>query len=264
MATEEEKLIPQRATNDVGVKRDPDLGDSDHKPKLRASDGDDTAYFSYYSQLQHQASMMQDAVRSGVYQRAILGHSGTHFAGKLVMDVGAGNGILSIFAIQAGAARVYAIEASDMVEHLRTLAKAATGGLATKTINDDEQWYLQAQGFDARAQNTTTSNPWLAQKLVPVASKVEAVTAKHLDGNEKVDTIVSECLGVLLVHERMVSAKTQRATASSDNSPRRSRSSHHLLSHPIAVRIIHRRARSLLEARWGDVSQCRQHLFCTH
>ena len=32
---------------------------------------------------------------------------------------------------------------------------------------------------------------------------MEDVTEKHLQGFEKADTIVSECLGVLLLHERM-------------------------------------------------------------
>jgi FkbM family methyltransferase len=40
------------------------------------------------------------------------------------MDVGAGSGILSLFAAQAGASKVYAIEASKSAENARKLIKA--------------------------------------------------------------------------------------------------------------------------------------------
>lgn len=142
----------------------------------------DTAYFQYYALLSHQAQMLQDSVRTTAYQKAILGHGNQCFLDKYVIDVGAGNGILSIFSAQAGAKKVYAIEASNMVERLQHFINASK----------------QPQ-FDG-----STLNPWLADRIKPISSKMEDVTVQMLgDGVEKVDTIISECLGVLLVHERM-------------------------------------------------------------
>jgi protein arginine N-methyltransferase 1 len=40
------------------------------------------------------------------------------------MDVGTGSGILAVWAAQAGAKRVYAIEYTDMAKHARRVVKA--------------------------------------------------------------------------------------------------------------------------------------------
>jgi len=78
-----------------------------------------------------QATMLQDATRTGTYYRAIL-QNRPDFEGKIVMDVGSGSGILAFFAIQAGAAKVYCIEASPMAEVIREVA--AANGWADKVV----------------------------------------------------------------------------------------------------------------------------------
>lgn len=59
--------------------------------------------------------MLQDSVRTSLYQNAILSNSQNMFMNKTVMDLGgmllefnfeAGSGILSYFAVKAGADRV--------------------------------------------------------------------------------------------------------------------------------------------------------------
>jgi len=66
---------------------------------------------------------MEDHVRTPCYRDAIRKNP-SNFRGKVVMDVGCGSGILSLFAAQAGALKVYAIEASGAAEIARTLVKA--------------------------------------------------------------------------------------------------------------------------------------------
>ena len=51
---------------------------------------------------------------------------------KVVLDVGTGSGILSFFAIQAGASRVYAVDASSITEHCQQLV--TSNGLADQIV----------------------------------------------------------------------------------------------------------------------------------
>jgi histone-arginine methyltransferase CARM1 len=83
------------------------------------------------------------------------------------MDLGAGSGILSYFAVQAGAKTVYAVEASSMASKIKKIADS------TALFKD---------------------------KIVVVEDKIENDSSVLT----KVDTIVSEPIGVLLVHERML------------------------------------------------------------
>nr|GME17866.1 probable histone-arginine methyltransferase 1.3 [Ipomoea batatas] len=56
-------------------------------------------YFHYYGQLLHQQNMLQDYVRTGTYYAAVI-ENRSDFNGRVVVDVGAGSGILSLFAAQ--------------------------------------------------------------------------------------------------------------------------------------------------------------------
>ncbi|CAF3812629.1 unnamed protein product [Rotaria magnacalcarata] len=84
----------------------------------RTEESSAVQYFQFYGYLSQQQNMMQDYIRTSTYQRAILDNS-IDFAGKVVLDVGAGSGILSFFAAQAGARKVYAVEASSMAQHAK-------------------------------------------------------------------------------------------------------------------------------------------------
>ncbi|XP_062518925.1 protein arginine N-methyltransferase 6-like [Corticium candelabrum] len=80
-------------------------------------------YFNVYSDASVHERMLEDMTRTKAYQDAIFKFSDA-IKGKVVADVGAGTGILSMFCIQAGAKKVYAVEASDMAEQARGVIKA--------------------------------------------------------------------------------------------------------------------------------------------
>lgn len=65
--------------------------------------------------------MLQDNVRTSTFRKAIMLNAAREFENKVVLDVGAGSGILSYFAIQAGAKHVYAVEASNMADKMKKL-----------------------------------------------------------------------------------------------------------------------------------------------
>lgn len=89
--------------------------------KAKASDF--ANYFCSYAQLYHQKQMLADHNRMAAYHAAILGNADV-FKDKVVMDVGTGSGILAVWAAQAGARKVYAIEYTEMSKHAEQVMKA--------------------------------------------------------------------------------------------------------------------------------------------
>merc|ERR1719393_475308 len=108
--------------------------------------------------------MMQDFIRTSTYQKAILDNP-IDFSGKVILDVGAGSGILSFFAQQSGAKRVYAVEASSIAMHANKL-------VAANKVDD---------------------------VIKVVSGKIEEIQLP-----EQVDVIISEPMGYMLLNERML------------------------------------------------------------
>ena len=125
-----------------------------------------TSYFSSYENLDVHRLMLNDRPRTESYRQAILQNTAL-FQGKIVMDVGSGTGILSLFAAQASAKKVYSIEASNVSLIARDIVK----------------------------QNNL-------QDVIEVFSC--PVEDFILPNSEKVDVLISEWMGFYLLHESML------------------------------------------------------------
>jgi histone-arginine methyltransferase CARM1 len=121
-------------------------------------------FFQKFGKLSTHSMMLQDETRMNSFQRAFF-ENRSDFEGKVIMDVGSGSGILAFFAIQAGAAKVYCVEASPMAEVITQLAAA---------------------------------NGW-SDKIVVVHNILQDIRDEV---PEKVDCIISETLGYFLFAER--------------------------------------------------------------
>ncbi|XP_061569123.1 protein arginine N-methyltransferase 6 [Cololabis saira] len=126
----------------------------------------DRLYFDSYADVTIHEEMIADHVRTDAYRTAILRNS-ERIRGKAVLDVGAGTGVLSVFCAQAGARKVYAVEACSIAEQ------------AAKIVRHN--------GLEERVQ-------------------VIRGTVESVELPERVDVIVSEWMGYALLHESMLNS----------------------------------------------------------
>jgi len=128
-------------------------------------ESEDRQYFESYAHYGIHEEMLKDVVRTGCYRDAICSN-GDMFRGKVVLDVGCGTGILSMFAAKAGAKLVIGVDQSDIVYQAMDIVRE-NGFKDTITI-------LKGRMEDVN---------------LPV---------------EKVDIIISEWMGYFLLYESML------------------------------------------------------------
>ncbi|XP_036068454.1 protein arginine N-methyltransferase 8-B isoform X1 [Oryzias melastigma] len=80
-------------------------------------------YFDSYAHFGIHEEMLKDEVRTLTYRNSMY-HNKHVFKDKIVLDVGSGTGILSMFAAKAGAKHVYGIECSSISEYSEKIIKS--------------------------------------------------------------------------------------------------------------------------------------------
>lgn len=121
-------------------------------------------YFDSYSHFGIHEEMLKDGIRMDRYRRAILNNKHL-FKDKVVLDVGCGTGILSMWAAKAGARRVFGVDMASIADQARAIVKA--------------------NGHD--------------DVVTIIRGKIEEVKLP-----EKVDIIISEWMGYFLLYESMM------------------------------------------------------------
>jgi protein arginine N-methyltransferase 1 len=124
-------------------------------------------YWNSYAHFGIHEEMLKDDVRTRSYMNAILGNKHL-FKDKVVLDVGCGTGILSMFAAKAGAKLVLAVECSEIAEQAKQIVK-----------DNNFEGVIQV-----------------------IKGKLEDITLPV----DKVDIIISEWMGYCLLYESMLTS----------------------------------------------------------
>ena len=123
-------------------------------------------YFDSYAHYGIHESMLKDAHRTESYRDAMIRNPHV-FRDKIVLDVGCGTGILSMFAVTAGARKVYAVDCSDIAQKAKSI--------------------IRENGME--------------DKITVIQGKLEDLSLET-----KVDIIVSEWMGYFLLYESMMNS----------------------------------------------------------
>jgi len=150
----------------VDVHEDSDGEPVDLKSNMKTRlDQQDADYFQSYSGNAIHETMLKDRIRTDAYRDFIYDNKDL-FRDKVVLDVGCGTGILSMFCARAGAKQVIAVDNSHIIDTARDIIKANQ----------------------------------LDHKIQCVRGKIEEVQLPVT----QVDIIVSEWMGYVLLYESML------------------------------------------------------------
>ncbi|XP_074583719.1 protein arginine N-methyltransferase 1-like [Curcuma longa] len=172
-AQENQSLVPcSSGTDSVRVEVEDEAmeerGESvslDDSPLIGADNTSADYYFDSYSHFGIHEEMLKDVVRTKTYQNVIYQNKFL-FKNKVVLDVGAGTGILSLFCAKAGAKHVYAVECSQMADMAKEI--------------------VQTNGY--------------SDVITVLKGKVEEIELPVA----RVDVIISEWMGYFLLFENML------------------------------------------------------------
>jgi len=122
-------------------------------------------YFDSYAHFAIHEEMLKDEVRTLTYRDSMIKNKHL-FKDKIVLDVGCGTGILSMFAVKAGAKHVYSVDMSNII--------------------DEAKGIVEDNG--------------MADKITLIKGKIEEIELP----TEHVDIIISEWMGYALIYESML------------------------------------------------------------
>lgn len=169
----------------------------------------DRGYFGGYSGLGIHRTMLADTARTDTY-RAALERNPSTIAGKVVLDVGCGTGVLSLFAARGGAAAVVGVEGAAPMAALARRIVAANGLLAGSGQGGEggattgAKCTTRSSGpvsiLQARVEDLIAAGPL----PLPPSTCSPSSSPPSPPPQRSVDVIVSEWMGYALFFECML------------------------------------------------------------
>jgi SAM-dependent methyltransferase len=122
------------------------------------------ARVSFSSPIDHHL-MLRDETRVLAYRQAIFAHA----RDRIVLDLGTGSGILAVFAAQAGARRVYAVERSRVAGLARLMMRANRCADRVQVIEGDSREVTLPEPADLIVHELFGADPFVEDLLELVA-----------------------------------------------------------------------------------------------